>query len=325
MRDRDLHPSEPGESSQHMDGGETGNDEKEFKRSRVMSHQPSTRTIETEIAIEATPERVWKALTDAVELTRWFPLEAGVEPGEGGKILLSWGANMEGLSRIRVWEPHRHLQTSWMEPTERMKASGKDAPAGSTANLAAGGEWPGDKLIVDYFLEAEGGKTVLRLVHSGFSADARWDNEFDSHRRGWNYELRSLRHYLERHAGRQRKMVWLRAPLQVSAEVAWNRLIGPEGLAREGSLGRSQVDHAYRVRTVHGDDLKGTVTIFDQPLQLGLTLDNMRSSLLRFSIETCYGPAEANLFLSSWTGDDGDPAMQSFRERWAVTLTELAS
>ena len=292
-----------------------------------MNDQTGTRAIETEVTIDAPPERVWKALTDANELTRWFPFEADVEPGEGGKILLSWGADMEGSSRIRVWEPGRHLQTSWMEPTERMLETGKDAPAGSTAERAAGGEWPGDKLIVDYFLEALGGKTVLRLVHSGFSADAKWDNEFDSHRRGWNFELRSLRHYLEHHDGRQRKVVWLRAPLKVSAEQAWSRVVGTEGLAREGSLAGSLLDSAYSVRTVHGDALNGTLTVFDRPLQLAMTLDNMGSSLLRFSVETCFGPAEANLFLSSWPVADGedDEAVKRFRERWASTLKELAS
>ena len=290
-----------------------------------MTKQENTRTIETEVTIEAKPEQVWKALTDADELTRWFPLEAGVEPGAGGKILLSWGSNMEGFSRIRVWEPNRHLQTTWMEPTERMKESARDAPPGSTAEIVSGGGWPSDKLIVDYFLESRGGKTVLRLVHSGFSADAKWDSEFDSHRRGWNFELRSLRHYLERHRGRQRHLVWLRAPLQASAEQCWNRLLGPEGLVSEGDLGRDQLERAYTVRTVHGDELKGTVHIFDPPLQLGMTLDNMDASLLRFSIETCFGPPEANLFLSSWTHADGDDEMASFRERWGRTLQALAA
>lgn len=38
------------------------------------------------VEIEAPIERVWRALTEAAELERWFPLEARVEPGEGGSI-----------------------------------------------------------------------------------------------------------------------------------------------------------------------------------------------------------------------------------------------
>lgn len=42
------------------------------------------RRIEKEIEINAPLEDVWKALTDANELARWFPLEARVTPGPGG-------------------------------------------------------------------------------------------------------------------------------------------------------------------------------------------------------------------------------------------------
>ena len=76
-----------------------------------MTSKIRTRSIEIEIPISASPEAVWKALTDPGELTRWFPLEARVEPGEGGAIALSWGGGMDGENRIRIWQPNRRLQT----------------------------------------------------------------------------------------------------------------------------------------------------------------------------------------------------------------------
>ena len=42
----------------------------------------STRVIEKQIRIAAPTDVVWKALTDAEELTRWFPLDAKVKPGK---------------------------------------------------------------------------------------------------------------------------------------------------------------------------------------------------------------------------------------------------
>jgi len=39
-------------------------------------------------------ESVWKALTNAEELKRWFPLEARAEPGKGGKIRLFAAGNL---------------------------------------------------------------------------------------------------------------------------------------------------------------------------------------------------------------------------------------
>ena len=43
--------------------------------------------------------------------------------------------------------------------------------------------------------------TTLRLVHSGFGPGADFDEEYDGISQGWPVELRSLRHYLENHAG----------------------------------------------------------------------------------------------------------------------------
>ncbi|MFQ5718792.1 MAG: SRPBCC domain-containing protein [Acidobacteriota bacterium] len=288
-----------------------------------MTQDGSRRTIEVKLDIEATPEQVWKALTDAEELARWFPLEAGVEPGAGGKIVLSWGENMEGICRIRRWEPERHLQTTWMEPTERAAAAARDAPEGSWIETAARGDWPADHLLVDTYLEARGGGTTLRLVHSGFSADAAWDEEYDSHRRGWNFELCSLRHYLERHAGKNRTMEWVRAPLTAEPATVWSRLLGADGLGAESHLDALGSGAAYSTRTVHGEMLRGTVVLSDAPLQLALTLEEKGSALLRFGIETCFGPPEANLWLSAWNANPDD--MKAFHRRWETTLRELAA
>ncbi len=63
------------------------------------------------------------------------------------------------------------------------------------------------QIAVDYHLEAAGGQTVLRLVHTGFSTDASWDKQYDGTVRGWAFELRGLEHYLERHRYTKREVV----------------------------------------------------------------------------------------------------------------------
>ena len=45
---------------------------------------------EHRLEIAASPEQVWKAITDAGELANWFPFDARVEAGEGGSITYSW-------------------------------------------------------------------------------------------------------------------------------------------------------------------------------------------------------------------------------------------
>jgi uncharacterized protein YndB with AHSA1/START domain len=82
-----------------------------------MSERPTgkgTRTQQHEIVIDAPLEAVWKAITDAEELTRWFVEEAKVEPGVGGTIEISWGGEEMGKSRIDEWEPNRKLRKTLM-------------------------------------------------------------------------------------------------------------------------------------------------------------------------------------------------------------------
>jgi uncharacterized protein YndB with AHSA1/START domain len=78
-----------------------------------METKPATRSIEMQLEINAPPEAVWKALTDSLKLTRWFPLNAKVKPGVGGSIWVSWGPPFEGESPIQIWEPNKHLRTGW--------------------------------------------------------------------------------------------------------------------------------------------------------------------------------------------------------------------
>lgn len=238
------------------------------------------RKLETEVAIEAPPEAVWRALTEADELTRWFPFQARTTPGEGGEIWMSWDGHAEGANRIEVWEPGRHLRTSWWEEGGPLR------------------------LAVDYHLEGEGGRTVLRLVHHGFSADTDWDGVFDGIRRGWSYELRCLRHYLEHHRGTDRLVARARRPIgELPVAEAFGRLLSARGLAAEGALAGLPEGDPYAVTTAAGDRFEGLVRFREEPTDLALTVDNWNDGILRLSIERWGGPEsalEAHLWLATW-------------------------
>ena len=120
-----------------------------------MKKTAEPRSHEHVLDIAASPEEVWKAVTEAEELVRWFPLEAESKPGPGGEITYKWG-EFAGTCKILEWSPPHHLRTAWME-----------APSGSSS--------PASPLVVDWYLEGEKGKTKLRLVHSGFGPGADWD------------------------------------------------------------------------------------------------------------------------------------------------------
>ena len=271
-----------------------------------MSETPATeRRHDIELRIEAPVERVWKALTDPEELTNWFPLRAEVRPGKGGEIVLDWGPELVGVCRIEVWEPNRRLRTTWFEQPE---GSERKTPAGAGPQ------------VIDYTLEDHGSHTVLRLVHSGFRAGDEWHHEYEGTGRGWKFELRGLRHYLERHPGESRRVVWARRSIQVSRDEAWRRLMSAKGLGGEGKLEGLVEGDRYALQTAAGDRLEGVVQVCDPPCDFAGTVENMDGALFRLGLEELAGLPEADLWLSTW----GHPTdVEAIESRWHAMLRDL--
>lgn len=188
-----------------------------------------SRSHETEITIAAPIEEVWRALTEARELERWFAPDMQVEPGIGGSMTASWGPGMAGTQTIEVWEPNRHL---------RLIDDRTEAPTRDGASPA--------RLVVDYFLETRDGKTVLRLVHSGFGPGADWDGEYEGTRVGWAGFFRTLRHGLERHPGQPaRNLNFFHAGPPGEPDAVWDQLFA--GLPWQGpELARGDQPRTYQ-------------------------------------------------------------------------------
>jgi uncharacterized protein YndB with AHSA1/START domain len=216
--------------------------------------------IEQEVVIRATPEEVWRALTDAEELKRWFPLDARVHPGPGGSVMLSWGEGMDWESGIEVWEPNRHLRTV-------------DAGGGP------------QKMAVDYYIEARGGETVLRLVHSGFADDA-WEDELDTTSSGWGAFFANLRHYLERHPGEPRTLAFYRhPPVQLDRETVFARLVGKMNIRREGGRYTS-------------DWFEGRIDVDRPPIHFTGSAENWNDGWLMIEIEPGRGRCRPCIWVS---------------------------
>ncbi len=223
-----------------------------------------TRTVIDEVQIAAPVESVWRALTEADELVKWFPLEASVTPGEGGAIWLSWEDLAQWDQKIQIWEPNKHLQTTYVST----------APAPTPVEIA-----------IDFHLEAKAGGTVLRVVHSGFGADASWDTEYFGVKLGWRYELQSLQHYLEKHPGVARKVAWAKTALEVTGEQAWEMLLGADGFAAEGTVAGLRPGDRYSVKSTAGQVFSGVVRTMSPPMEFSGTVENLGDSLIRIAFE----------------------------------------
>lgn len=270
---------------------------------------PDTRSIETTLEIHAPVEAVWKALTDAEELTNWFPLEAEVKPGVGGSLRWTWDKEINWESRIEVWETHRHLRAVYEDP--RQSAA---SPANSNVPT---------QLAMDFTLETRGGKTVLRLVHSGFGAGTNWNETYDGTSTGWQFELRGMKHYLENHLGVKRHVAWARTPITCSWEEAWQKLMSPGGLLREGNLAQLKEGKPYSITAATGDIFQGEVVVLRPPREFAATVKNLNNSLMRVALDKCGKQPEAWIFLETFGRPEEE--VTAFRDRWQKLLESIFS
>ncbi len=196
--------------------------------------EEQTRAVEREIEINAPVAMVWKTLTDAEELTRWFPANARVTPGVGGSIWMSWPDSPGSQVPIEIWEPEQHLRTG--------PAPGAEA-----------------RIATDYYLESRGRGTVLRVVSSGFGLGDEWDELYAAWGGGWDFELRGLRHYLERHPGRKRVIASASVAYTCGPEEAWRRLTEAGGWFGPAGLSSLSEGARYRAESPGGPVLDGVV------------------------------------------------------------------
>jgi uncharacterized protein YndB with AHSA1/START domain len=130
-------------------------------------------TIEITKQIDSPPERVFRALTDAEKLERWFASSAESEPRTGGEYVLRF--EFEDDSR-------NHTYSGRYEDV--------------TANERVRYPWNGrfGETTVEFVLKPGDGGTELSLLHSGWTGQAEESRQL--HEQGWTFFLDNLDRYL---------------------------------------------------------------------------------------------------------------------------------
>jgi uncharacterized protein YndB with AHSA1/START domain len=253
--------------------------------------EKTKRSLEKTIEVAATPEQVWNALTDPKELVKWFPLEARVTPGVGGKFFISWGPDMEGEAEIIAWEPGKRVA------------------------------WKESMATVEFSIEARGGKTLVRMVQSGFFSGEAWENEwFESTDYGWTFILLSLQWSLERHPRAERHVRWPRQNVSLTREETYARLL------RAGSLFATDVANlksgdSFALKTTTGENWTGKVE-FIKPLRgFCLSIRELGDALLWVTIEGAPEKIEAQLWLATFGLDESK--LDTFHQQWSQRLSQI--
>ena len=264
---------------------------------------PTAKVFEHSIRLPIPIQTVWKAVSDGHELGRWFPIEARVTPPSGagkGKVFLSWGPACEGETEIQIWEPPSHL--GWVESHE-----------GGAVQIA-----------VDFYLQAAaGGETVLRVVQSGFGHGAKWDDLYDSISNGWKFEFASLRHYLTRHLGQDRRCEWLPIPSPLPIEQAWRELAGVDKLVKQGSIDGHQPGDEYRFVGPDGRTYSGKVLRNITNKGFAATVRELDDALIRIEIERSGPLCMPCFWISIW----GDKSVEvpKIAASWRSAIERLVS
>ncbi|MFN0136768.1 MAG: SRPBCC family protein [Phycisphaerae bacterium] len=247
------------------------------------------RNIESQIEIAAPVEAVWKALTDADELTRWFPLDARVKPGSGGSIWMSWRNEYQFDTPIEIWEENKHLRLVYVEATPPPKPGEPVPPFVIPFRVA-----------VDYYIEGKGGSTIVRLVHSGFSRDASWDNQYDGTVRGWAFQLDGLKAYLEGHRGKSREVVYIRRAIPtIAVDEAWKRIVGEAGLFDFDNSRGSRRAAAY-LKLPFGSRIAGLLHNLAPNREVWLKPNDPALPTLRVQIDDSFGKRDVTLWISTF-------------------------
>ncbi len=125
-----------------------------------MAERPQ---IRRKIALEASPGRVWDALTDESLLRDWLAPEVELDPRQGGAIACCEADGAERGGEIVAFEPGRRLAFRW---------SGDDGIE-STVELLVEAATDGSRVTV----------TETAASGSAPSASALWDVRLQSLRR----------------------------------------------------------------------------------------------------------------------------------------------
>lgn len=132
--------------------------------------------IDRRLELAASPDRVWRAISEPAELARWFPQRAEWDLRPGGQGVFFWEGHGNFPIRIEAVDAPRYLAWRWGVEAEEDPDVAESAP------------------LVEWWVEGrDDGGTTLRLRESGF----RLETHRSGNEEGWTEELGELTELLQ--------------------------------------------------------------------------------------------------------------------------------
>jgi len=172
---------------------------------------------------------------------------------------------------------------------------------------------------LEFLLEGDEAHTALTLTHAGFAAGVN-SNSIAVVRRGWEFELQSLRHYLEFHFGLPREVVWVKQMARDVAADIWDRIIPL--LVVPATSEKWHQGNVIALISPRRDRPSGTLEIYDPPYQLVAAVTSYRDALLRIKLdERASGAVEINIWLSAWGVERS--VLKRFQDYWNSVVEDI--
>jgi uncharacterized protein YndB with AHSA1/START domain len=138
-----------------------------------MAKVPS---VEQTFYIAVPPKRVFAALTQPKQLTRWFVEKAEIQLREGGEFRLSWGRGAEMKGKVKAYTAPSKLVVAWHDKMQGGKAF---------------------DTVARFRIRKKGRGTSLTVTHEGFRNGKSWIWLYGAIQSGWAYYLLNLKSVLE--------------------------------------------------------------------------------------------------------------------------------
>jgi uncharacterized protein YndB with AHSA1/START domain len=143
------------------------------------SSKNGTRGYAHLVEVDVPVARVWRALIDPGLIRIWSGHESEVDPRQGGLYRIGKRDSGAREAHIDIFDVNRRLRLIYLD--------GPDSPPSESAAV--------DDFLLD--VRKGEGKTSLRLLGSGISDSAAWDQSYMRMRMGWERFMARIKVTLE--------------------------------------------------------------------------------------------------------------------------------
>ena len=176
-------------------------------------------------------------------------------------------------------------------------------------------------MAVDFFLQTNGEKVRLRLVHSGFGEGDQWDEQYDGTEAGWLFFLFNLQHYLKYHSGLRRYMISARERLRGSRREIWARILHSGAGLIKYAPDLIEIGSSLELGIGEEAAVEAILEVLVEERTLGLRIAELNNAVLHIEVE----PGAKNCSVGFWLSTYGLEKPEPVRQRFARAVEALCN